>query len=369
MANRTPLYPYHIDHATMGEFGGFEMPLWYGGIAQEVKAVRYSAGIFDVSHMGRTLFTGRDAGRFLDYLTTNDISGLQLMQARYTLLCNEEGGVVDDTIVVRTGEESFVAFWNASNRGKDMAWARRWMGGFDVEMEDCSDSSFMIALQGPLSQKILQPLCRFDLSLVKRNRGAWTTMEGLECCLTRTGYTGEDGFEIFTLSGRDALPLWNRLVEGGATPAGLGARDVLRIEAGLPLYGHELSDVISPVEAGLGFAVKPEKRDFIGKNAILAILRGPPKRRLTGLRMVGRGIPREGYPILRGGMEVGAVTSGTFSPTLGLPIALGFMEGEPRVGEEVSVRIRGSEHSAIVSKPPFYDQDRFGWRRTTPPQV
>ena len=370
MASKTQLHSYHVAHATMGEFGGFEMPLWYEGIMPEVNAVRREAGIFDVSHMGRTLFTGRGAGRFLDYLTTNDVAGLAPMQTRYTLICNDKGGVVDDTIAVRTGEESYVTFWNASNREKDTLWAKERMGRFEVEMEDHSDSSFMIALQGPMAHNVLQPLCVTDLSSVKRHRAAWTRVAGTECCVLRTGYTGEDGFEIFSLADGGALALWNRLIDGGATPAGLGARDVLRIEAGLPLYGHELSDVISPLEARLDFAVKMEKGEFVGKKAIAALMREPPRRRLTGLRMLGRGIPREGYAIFHGEREVGVVTSGTFSPTLGGPIALGFIEGRLPCGTEVRVRIRGSDHSAVLSETPFYDRDRFGWRRkTNPPYI
>jgi aminomethyltransferase len=292
------------------------------------------------------------------------------MQARYTLICNEEGGVVDDTIVVRTGEGSYVTFWNASNREKDTLWARERMGRFEVEMEDRSDASFMIALQGPMAPRVLQPLCGIDLSCVRRHRGAWTTVAGTECCVIRTGYTGEDGFEIFSLADRRALPLWNRLIDGGATPAGLGARDVLRLEAGLPLYGHELSDAISPLEAGLGFAVKMEKGEFVGRRAIAAIMREPLRRRLTGLRMKGRGIPRGGYAIFNGGRKVGVVTSGTFSPTLGGPVALGFIEGGLPDGAEVMVRIRGSDHGAILSETPFYDQSRFGWRRkANPPYI
>jgi aminomethyltransferase len=368
MASRTLLHPYHVAHATMGEFGGFEMPLWYEGIIPEVNAVRRKAGIFDVSHMGRTLFTGEGAGRFLDYLTTNDIAGLAPMQTRYTLICNEEGGVVDDTIAVRTGEESYVTFWNASNREKDTLWAKERRGRFEVKMEDRSDASFMIALQGPKAHQVLQPLCKIDLSRVKRHMGAWTRVAGMECCILRTGYTGEDGFEIFSLTDSGgALPLWNRLIDGGATPAGLGARDVLRIEAGLPLYGHELTDTISPLEARLDFAVKMEKGEFVGRRAIAALMQKGLRRRLTGLRMRGRGIPRNGYAIFYQGKEVGVVTSGTFSPTLGGSIALGFIEGELPCGAELQVRIRGTDHSAFLSETPFYDQDSFGWRRKASP--
>lgn len=367
MAKRTVVHPYHAAHATMGEFGGFEMPLWYEGIAEEVGAVRRSVGLFDVSHMGRTLLRGRGAGRFLDYLTTNDMLGLAPMQARYTLICNDKGGVVDDTIVARTGEESYVAFWNASNREKDDTWARARMRGFEVEMEDRSEGSFMFALQGPRAQKVLQPLCDEDLSGVKKHRGVRTRVAGRGCWAFRTGYTGEDGFEIFTLSKGGGPRLWKRLVEAGAKPAGLGARDVLRIEAGLPLYGHELSDTISPLEARLGFVVKMGKGDFVGKAAIATTGEKPLRRVLMGLMVEGRGIPRTGYMIFSGGREVGVVTSGTFSPTLGRPIALGFVDGGLRFGDGVQIRIRGSDHAATLSETPFYDKSVFGWSRAGPP--
>jgi aminomethyltransferase len=363
LANRTVLYDYHKAHATIGEFGGFEMPLWYEGIVQEVHAVRNSAGIFDVSHMGRIIFTGRDAGRFLDHIMTNDMSGMDVLQTRYALICNEEGGVVDDTIVFRTGEESYVAFWNASNRQKDNSWAMGRIGAYDVRMEDRSDSTFMIALQGPMAERVLQPMCGIDLSVFKRHKGAFTNIAGRECYLTRTGYTGEDGFELFSLSGDGGPQLWDRLICGGAKPAGLGARDVLRLEAGLPLYGHELSDTINPIQAGLGFAVRMDKADFIGRSALSMAVRDPPLKRLVGLRMVGRGIPRQGYAVLSRGLEVGVVTSGTFSPTLNEPIALALVEGSLQNGTEVQVRIRGADHGAKISGTPFYDLSLFGFRR------
>lgn len=366
MPGRTLLYDYHAAHATMGEFGGFDMPLWYEGIVPEVNAVRNGAGIFDVSHMGRILFSGKDAGRFLDNIMSNDMSGMSVMQTRYALICNDKGGVVDDTIVVRISEESFVAFWNASNRQKDNAWASERMGGYDVTMEDRSGSTFMIALQGPMAEKILQPMCEIDLSALKRHRGASANVAGRDCYLIRTGYTGEDGFELFSLANNGALQIWNRLIEGGAKPAGLGARDVLRLEAGLPLYGHELSDTINPIQARLDFAVRMDKAGFVGKQALLMIASEPPRRKLAGLKMVGRGIPRQGYAILHKGVDVGAVTSGTFSPTLNKPIAMAFVESSLQQGDEVQVRIRGADHDATISGMPFYDQGIFGFRRKAP---
>ncbi len=339
------------------------MPLWYEGIIPEVEAVRHGAGIFDVSHMGRILFSGKDAGRFLDHIMTNDMSGMAVMQTRYTLICNERGGVVDDTIVFRTGDEDYVAFWNASNRQKDNSWARERMGGYGVKMEDHSESTFMIALQGPRAENILQPLCGIHLGGLKRHRGAWARVGDSECHVTRTGYTGEDGFELFSLTGNGAMPLWERLIAGGAKPAGLGARDVLRLEAGLPLYGHELGDAISPIQARLDFAVKVDKGEFIGRDVLAAMIHDPPSRKLAGLRMVGRGIPRQGYPVLASGREVGVVTSGTFSPTVGAPIAMAFIETALPQGSEVQVRIRGADHAARITPIPFYDQKAYGFRR------
>ncbi|MBM5804578.1 MAG: glycine cleavage system aminomethyltransferase GcvT [Candidatus Verstraetearchaeota archaeon] len=362
MGRRTPLFGFHSSHGHIGDFVGFDMPLWYEGIVLEVTSVRERAGLFDISHMGKARFEGKEAGRFLDHLTTNEVSTLQPLQARYCLLCNEDGGILDDVIVVRFGEE-YQVVWNASNREKNLKWSMGHLKGFDVKIEELSDRSFMFALQGPLAQKVLQPLCDADLAGLKRFRGTWGEVRGAECLITRTGYTGEDGFEIFSTHPERAEKVWTAMLSSGAVPAGLGARDVLRTEAGFPLYGHDINEAINPFEARLEFAVKLEKPDFLGKDALLKISKEGVRRRRTGIRMVDRAIPREGFEILLGGKEIGHVTSGTYSPTLKTGIAMGYINVELAPGTEVFIDIRGRESRGVVSGMPFYDTERYGWKR------
>jgi len=363
MGRKTPLFGFHSSHGHIGNFVGFDMPLWYEGIVPEVMSVRERAGLFDISHMGKVRFDGRDAGRFLDHLTTNEVSTLQPLQARYCLLCNEDGGIVDDAIAIRLEEEKYQVVWNAVNREKDLRWAREHLKGFDVKVEELSDRSFMFALQGPLAQQVLQLLCDADLGGLKRFRGTWGRIGGMECLITRTGYTGEDGFEVFSTHSEVAEKAWTAMLSSGAVPAGLGARDVLRTEAGFPLYGHEINEAINPFEARLEFAVRLEKPDFVGKNALLRIYKEGVRRRRTGIRMADRAIPREGFKILMGGKEIGEVTSGTYSPTLKTGIAMGYINAELAPGTEVFVDIRGRESRGVISDMPFYDTERYGWKR------
>ena len=363
MGRKTPLYGFHSSHGHIGDYVGFDMPLWYEGIVPEVISVRERAGLFDISHMGRVRFEGRDAGNFLDYLTTNEFSNLQPLQAKYCMLCNEKGGVVDDVIPIKLGEESYQIVWNAVNREKNLNWSKKHLKGFKVKVEDISDRSFMFALQGPLAQQVLQPLCDVDLVELKRFRGIYGKIGGTKCLISRTGYTGEDGFEIFSTNPEEAEGVWNAILSSGATPAGLGARDVLRMEAGFPLYGHEINEMINPVEARLEFAVKLEKPNFIGKDALLRISKEGVRRRRTGIRMVDRAIPREGFKVLIGGKEIGEVTSGTYSPTLKIGIAMGYINVDLALGKEVFVDVRGRESRGIITDMPFYDTQRYGWRR------
>jgi aminomethyltransferase len=363
MGRKTPLFSYHSSHGRIGNFVGFDMPLWYEGIMPEVMSVRERAGLFDISHMGKVRFEGRDAGRFLDYLTTNEVSTLQPLQARYCLLCNAEGGIMDDMIVFRLEEEKYQVVWNAVNRGKDLKWSKEHLRGFDVEVEELSDRSFMLALQGPLAQQVLQLLCDTDLGGLKRFRGTWGRIGGTECLITRTGYTGEDGFEIFSTYPDAAERVWNAILSSGASPAGLGARDVLRMEAGFPLYGHDINETINPLEARLEIAIKLEKPDFFGKDALLRISKEGVRRRRTGIRMVDRAIPREGFKVWMGGREIGQVTSGTYSPTLKTGIAMGYINVELAQGTEVFVDVRGRESRGTITDMPFYDAQRYGWRR------
>jgi len=363
MGRRTPLFGFHSSHGHIGDFVGFDMPLWYEGIMPEVMNVRERAGLFDISHMGKVRFEGRDAGRFLDYITTNEVSTLQPLQARYCLLCNEGGGIVDDAIAIRLEEERYQVVWNAVNREKDLRWAREHLKEFDVKVEELSDRSFMFALQGPIAQRVLQPLCDADLAGLKRFRGTWGEVGGVECLITRTGYTGEDGFEIFSTHPEEAERAWMAMLSSGAVPAGLGARDVLRTEAGFPLYGHDINEAINPFEARLEFAVKLEKPHFLGKDALLKISKEGVRRRRTGIKMVERAIPREEFKVLMGGKEIGQVTSGTYSPTLKTGIAMGYINVELAPGTEVFVDVRGRESRGTISEMPFYDTERYGWKR------
>ena len=363
MGRKTPLFGFHSSHGHIGNFVGFDMPLWYEGIVPEVMSVRERAGLFDISHMGKVLFEGRDAARFLDHLTTNEISTLQPLQARYCLLCNEDGGIVDDMIIVRLAKEKYQIVWNASNREKDLMWSREHLKGFDVKVEELSDRSFMLALQGPLAQQVLQNLCDADLGGLKRFRGAWGRIGGAECLITRTGYTGEDGFEIFSTHPAEAEKVWTAVLSSGAAPSGLGARDVLRTEAGLPLYGHDIDEATNPFEAKLDFAVKLEKPDFVGKGALLKIAKEGVRRRRTGVKMVDRAIPREGFKVLMGGREIGQVTSGTYSPTMRTGIAMGYISAELAPGTEVFIDVRGREGRGAITDMPFYDTQKYGWKR------
>ena len=362
MGKKTVLYKVHSEMGQIVEFAGFDMPLRYNGISSEVMSVRNRAGLFDVSHMGRVVISGEGAGPFLDYITSNEISKLELYQARYALICNENGGIKDDVIVIRTGDRSYLVVWNATNREKNMKWVNEHVGGFDVEIEDISDRSFMLALQGPLAEVILQPICSKRLDVVKRFRGLEGYIKAAKCIITRTGYTGEDGFELISEDTVMAEDVWRSLISSGATPAGLGARDVLRIEAGLPLYGHEINEEINPFEAGLDFAVKLQKENFVGKEA-LERLKDSISRKRMGIKMMERGIPREGYKVFSEEKEIGFVTSGTYSPTINCGIAMAYLPLGMKTGDEVKVKIRERYERGAISNLPFYDVEKYGWKR------
>jgi len=353
---RTPLYDAHVElGARLTPFAGWEMPLSYKSILEEAKSVRYQAGIFDISHMGRLRIAGKGAAYILQLLTTNDIEALSIGKAHYSLMTNPQGGIKDDIIVYRTGKSEFLVVVNASNTSKVIAWIEPFIPQTEEELhvENTTSHTAMIALQGPKAQSILETVLgtpelreleRFSHRAIifKENE----TSAELLCC--RTGYTGEDGFELI-VSKEYASLVWNALLAAGATPCGLGARDTLRIEAGYPLYGHEIDESISPVEAGLMWAVKLEKGNFIGRDAILEAKRLGPKCRLMGLLMHGRALPRQGYTIYRENREVGVITSGTFSPLREVGVAMGFLNTEvARPYVSVEVDIRGQRYGATV---------------------
>jgi aminomethyltransferase len=369
---KTQLYTYHAEHGNLVDFGGYAMPVWYEGIRQEHKAVRDSCGIFDTCHMGRTWATGPDVERFLNYIITNDLSKLEPYNGLYTVMCKPTGGIVDDLIVYKINDEKYWVVYNSSTREKDFKWLKKNSKDFNVELKDVSDQVAMIAVQGPKAEEIMQKNTEQDLSKVGRFNIAELKVSGYEVMAARTGYTGEDGFEIFApdTSYEDpdkALKIWNDLIKAGAVPCGLGSRDSLRLEAGLWLYGNDIDESINPLEAGLRWTVKLKKPGyFIGQRAIQKMKDEGPKKRLIGLKMEERGIPRHGYPVLNSEHEeIGVVTSGGLSPTLGYGIAMAFVPNEYRKrGTELYIQIRKRPvKGKVVKHRPFYDDSVYGWKR------
>jgi aminomethyltransferase len=356
---RTPLYEEHQkSRAKLIDFGGWEMPVQYAGVIEEHNMVRTKAGLFDVSHMGEVNVKGKDALAYVQHLITNDLTRIQDGQILYSPMCYPNGGIVDDLLVYRYGLEHFYIVVNASNTDKDFAWMQEQATGFDIQLENISSQVAQLALQGPLAERILQRLTEVNLAEIKYYWFKEGEINGIPCLISRTGYTGEDGFEIYCAPEK-ASGLWLKLLEEGSPegiqPIGLGARDTLRFEACLPLYGNELGPDISPLEAGLSIFVKLEKEDFIGREALLEQKAKGIPRKLVGLEMIERGIARSHYPLQKSGEEVGFVTSGSFSPTLNKNIALGLIRSElAQMGETLEVMIRGKAVKAQIIPTPFY---------------
>lgn len=358
---KTPLYEKHVFlGARMIEFAGWIMPLQYTGILQEHEAVRQQAGLFDVSHMGEVMIRGKGATEFIQKLITNDISGMREYRVLYSPMCYPDGGTVDDLLVYKFDAERYLLVVNAANIQKDVEWIVAHKPD-DVEVEDLSEGYAQLALQGPKSQEILQKIVDISLDSVKFFRFAdGVNVAGVPALLSRTGYTGEDGFEIY-VQADSALKVWDAIMEAGAEfhvmPAGLGARDTLRLEAALALYGHELSPDISPLEAGLDRFVKLDKADFIGREALIKQKEGGISRKLVGLEMIDKGVPRQGYEVQVEGKNAGYITSGSFSPTLKKNIALALIEVSHAVpGSRVDVVVRNKALKAEVVKIPFYEK-------------
>lgn len=345
----------------MVPFAGWEMPVQYQGVLPEVKAVRGLAGLFDVSHMGRVRVRGTDALSYLQYLTVNDVSRLPSEggAAQYSLLCREAGGIIDDIIVYRVGPHEFIVVVNASNRDKDLAWMRGHAASFsDLVLEDETDRTALIAVQGPKAIDLVDALSDRDVTVMPRFGLDETTVANIPTMAARTGYTGEDGLELFCRA-EDAPALWQALAAAGAVPCGLGARDTLRLEAALPLYGHEMDETIHPYEARLGWVVQLDKpADFLGRTSLKALKSGAKRRVLVGVAMEGRAIPREGYPVWTSGEAggvLGQVTSGTFSPTLGKGVALArIAAGHAAKDTRLDIVIRDTPHAARITSLPFY---------------
>ena len=358
---RTALFQ---EHASAGgrlvPFAGWEMPIQYTSILSEARDVRSKAGIFDVSHMGRLEITGADSPRFFHRLVTADVVNMPLGRARYTLVCNEQGGIIDDTILYRMGDERFIFIVNASNADTVLDWLRRWRQewAMDVDINVRTQETALIALQGPLAQSILQPMCSVDPSSIRPFRAVEGHVSGFAAVVCRTGYTGEDGFEVI-VSAENAPSLWRSFADGGATPCGLGARDVLRLEAGLLLHGSDMDATLTPLEAGLERFVSWDKGDFTGLTALQAIANRGLTRTLVGFRLIEKGIPRHGYAMLSGEDTIGEVTSGTHSPTLDIGIGLGYVSLEhSNPGTGIAIDIRGRRTEAEVVAIPFYTRKR-----------
>lgn len=362
-AKQTPLYATHLlNGGKMVEYGGWELPIQYTGIKAEHLAVRTKAGLFDVSHMGEFVASGPDALAFLQKVVTNDVSKLKKHQVLYTPMCYEHGGTVDDLLVYNKGLEGYLLVVNAANIEKDWNWLVENSKGFHVKLINFSQQTAQLALQGPLSRHILSKLTSTPLSALERY---WFHPEmivaGKKIVVSRTGYTGEDGFELYSKD-VDVVYLWNALMEVGAPmglqPAGLGSRDTLRFEACFPLYGHELSVDISPVEAGLGMYVKLDKGDFIGRQALLDQKESGPKRKIVPFTMVDRGVARFGYPIWVEDRSIGAVTTGSYSPSLDKNLGLALLPADlAKVGQNLYIEIRGQKALAQVIARPFYKRE------------
>lgn len=367
---RTPLYEMHLKYgARMVPFGGWEMPVQYRGVIEEHKMVRNQAGLFDVSHMGEFEVKGPQALDLIQLISVNNAAKLEIGQVQYSMMCYENGTIVDDILVYRLGEHHYWLVVNAGNIAKDWEWvgyAKERAGLTNLELKNISDEIGQIAIQGPLAEQILQ---KVTPNVVLSELGFYWAKTGVSVAgikvpvLSRTGYTGEDGFEVYC-SREDAAALWEALLEAGEdegiAPAGLGARDTLRFEARLPLYGHEIDDKLTPYEAGLGFFVKSKKgTDFIGREALIAQKEAGLTKKLVGFEMIERGIPRQGYEIAKDGQVVGIVTTGTMAPTLEKNLGLGYVPvALTEIGTEFDVLIRGKAVKAKVVETPFY-QPRY----------
>lgn len=362
---RTPLAAEHEGlGGRMMDFHGWWLPIDYGSIVDEHRAVRTAAGLFDVSHMGEVRVEGSGAGAFLDGLLTNRMDNLGVGRARYSPMTDENGGTIDDLMVYRLADEDYLVVVNAANQDADFAWiARQAEGRADVSVRNQSDEAAEVALQGPAAVRVLDRLTEpaGQASALGRFRCVRCRVAGREALLARTGYTGEDGFEVYTRAA-DAVAVWRAILENGqgdgVRAAGLGARDTLRLEAALPLYGQELSRDISPLAAGLGRFVRLDKA-FVGRDALKREMDAGLPRRVVGLRLTERGVPRTGYPVLdAAGRRVGEVTSGVLSPTLGQPLALALVPAElAGVGTSLKVEIRGRALAAEVVTIPFYQRE------------
>lgn len=362
-SRKTPLYEAHLRiGAKIVDFAGWLLPVQFRSIIEEHQAVRASAGAFDISHMGQIRVAGPDAFKLLQAVITNDLASVGAGQSQYNLICSDEGGIIDDTYVFHSGPEEYLLIANAVNAERDFLWlvehADRAKLGADVDY--LRDTRGAVAVQGPRALELLNALAELDLATVPPRQCRQTKLAGVDVLLARVGYTGEDGFEVYA-EARETPRIWQTVLDAGAVPCGLGARDTLRLEASLPLYGHEIALTTNPFEAGLGWAVKPNKGEFVGRAALLKAAATGIRRKLICFQVLGRGIPREHYTIEAGGVTVGHVTSGTYSPTLDRGIGMGYVAVErARVGEQVDIIIREKPVKAEIVRRPFYRRREGG---------
>jgi aminomethyltransferase len=358
---RTPLYQLALEQkARLTAFSGWEMPVQYTGITTEHQAVRTAAGMFDISHMGKFAFQGKQLIEQLQPLVPSDLSRLQPGQAQYTVLLNAKGGIIDDIIFYYQGEDAAgeqrgVMIVNAATRSRDKAWVFAQIESAEIDFLDLSTEKVLIAVQGLQAAAYLQPFVQEDLTPVKAFGHLEATVLGQPAFIARTGYTGEDGFEVM-VDPDVGVELWRSLFLAGVVPCGLGARDTLRLEAAMALYGQDINETTTPLEAGLGWVVHLDSNgDFIGRSVLEQQKAAGVEKRLVGLEMQGRHIARHGYPVMYEGQSVGEVTSGTLSPTLGKAIALAYVPTQlSKIGRQLEVEIRGKNYPAVVVKKPFY---------------
>lgn len=351
---KTPLYQNYVDSgAKIVEFGGWAMPVQFTSIKEEHNAVRYNVGMFDVSHMGEISIKGNDASKFVQYLLSNDTNNLTDTKAQYTALCNEEGGIIDDLVTYKLGENDYLLIVNAANTDKDFDWVQKQSANFDVELSNISDQYGQLAVQGPKARDLVSELVDVDVSEMKPfDFKQGVTLFGKNVILSQSGYTGEDGFEIYC-DAKDTVDIWNGFISHDVVPCGLGARDTLRLEAGLPLHGQDLNESITPYEGGIAFAAKPLiEEDFIGKSVLKDQKENGSERRTVGLELLDKGIARTGYPVLDlDGNQIGEVTSGTQSPSSGKSIAMAIIKrDEFEMGRELLVQVRKRQLKAKIVK-------------------
>ena len=357
MNKRTCLYDRHVAlGALVQPFGGFDMPIQYSSIIEEHNAVRQHCGVFDVSHMGETFISGEDAERFVNHIFTNDVTGAPIGQIFYGMMCYPDGGTVDDLLVYKMGEQLYFLVINAANIDKDMEWIMTSAEGFNVNIDHCSERYGQLAVQGPEAETVMEEVLQIPCKDLVFYTAKTLNVDGVEVIVSRTGYTGEDGFEIYG-SHEYIVNQWDKLMESGrCKPCGLGCRDTLRFEVGLPLYGDELSQDISPVMAGFSMFCKFDKPEFIGKEALLKQKTEGVARRLRGLMLDDRAVPRHGYKVLKDGVEVGEVTTGYRLISVDQSCAVALVDSSLKLGDCVEVQIRKKTFPATIVKKKFYDK-------------